>query len=147
MPATPETCAREILETVPLVMAAIRCEMRRIRGSDLTIPQFRTLLYIGRKPESSLSRVADHIGLTLPSMSKLVDGLVDRALVRRVESRDDRRRVALSLTREGADLVGRVRAAGRRSIARRLSPLPQEARGEMLRAMQALRGLFEEDRA
>jgi hypothetical protein len=44
------------------------------------MPQFRTLAVIDRNANASLSDVTEHIGLTLPSMSKLVDGLVARKL-------------------------------------------------------------------
>ncbi|HCM96593.1 MAG: hypothetical protein A2X25_00180 [Chloroflexi bacterium GWB2_49_20] len=41
------TCTREIVDIVPQIMQAIRVEMRRNRGSDISIPQFRTLRLLG----------------------------------------------------------------------------------------------------
>ena len=81
-----DTCARELMDTAPKIMQAIRVEMRRGRGSDISIPQFRSLAFIQRNPDSSLSNLAEHLGLTLPSVSKLVDGLVKQKLVIRQES-------------------------------------------------------------
>ena len=93
MYTSPEECARQVLEAVPLVMLAIRTEMRRHRGSDLSVPQFRVLVYLNRHAGASLSDIAEHMGLTLPSMSKMIDGLVLRGLVLRRTNPADRRRV------------------------------------------------------
>jgi len=72
-----QTCASEVLETAPMVMQAIRGEMRAQRpSSSLSLPQFRTLVYLENHPGASLAQVAEHIGLTPPSMSRLIDGLV-----------------------------------------------------------------------
>ena len=41
MSASPDQCARYVLETVPQVMRAIRTEMRAHRESGLSVVQFR----------------------------------------------------------------------------------------------------------
>ena len=64
-----DQCAREILDVIPLVMRTIRAEMRRARGADLSVPMFRALNYVGGAEGASLSEVAAHLGVTLPSMS------------------------------------------------------------------------------
>lgn len=76
-----EESAGRLLDTVPQVMRCIRTEMRSRRGHNLTVPQFRTLNFLKRSPEASLSEVAEHLGLTLPSASKIVDGLVTEKLL------------------------------------------------------------------
>ena len=80
-----DECARQLLDTAPQIMRFIRAEMRSHRGHDLSVPQFRTLTFVNRNPEVSLSHLADHLGLTLPSTSKLVDGLVNQKVVTRRE--------------------------------------------------------------
>ena len=107
-----EACAHEVLDVVPLVMRAIRAELRRHRTADLSLAQFRTLAYLNSHAEVSLSEVAEHIGLSLPTMSKLVDGLLGRGLLTREEDPADRRRVILCLTERA-----------RQSWAARLPPL------------------------
>ena len=68
--------ARGLLEVVPVIIKDIRSQMRSRRSPDLTVPQFRTLAFVDRNKGTSLSAVANHMGLTLPSTSKLVDGLI-----------------------------------------------------------------------
>ncbi|MGA2378038.1 MAG: MarR family transcriptional regulator, partial [Spirochaetia bacterium] len=62
-----DECAREVLDVVPSVMRFIRTEMRSHRALDLTVPQFRSLVIIERAAGTSLTGVAEHLGLTPPS--------------------------------------------------------------------------------
>ncbi len=142
MPASPEVCAQEILEVVPQVMRAIRAEMRRHRTADLSVPQFRTLNYLGRCPQASLSDVADYIGLTLPSASKIVEGLVARKLLSRQTDPADRRRLTLSLTRSGQTALEASRRATRACLAESLATLTEAERATVTKAMAALRPVF-----
>ena len=142
MTDTPEVCATTVLEVVPLVMRNIRTEMRKNRGSDLSVPQFRTLAYLSQNEGSSLSDVAEHIGLSLPSASKLVDGLVNRKLILRKPSEDDRRRIMLSLTPGGRSTLDVAVHATETYLASVLSTLPEADCHAVQTAMQILRPLF-----
>ncbi len=142
MLSSPDTCAQEILEVVPAVMRSIRAEMRRHRAAELSIPQFRTLAYIDRNADASLSDVAEHIGLTLPSMSKIVDGLVNRKFVTRQTARDDRRRMTLALTARGLTALETSRAATRACLAEDLTALSDRQRDTIVQAMEILRPVF-----
>ncbi len=143
MSALPEEVALEILETVPLVMRTMRAEMRRHRQADLSVPQFRTLAFLNRQPGASLNNLAEHLGLTPASTSKLVDGLVERHLVERQLSSEDRRRITLTLTSAGFAVWEESFHNTQAYFAKRLAGLA-EADREMLEAsMKLLRPLFE----
>jgi DNA-binding MarR family transcriptional regulator len=137
-----EICARELLEVVPVVMHSIRTAMRRYRGGDLSVPQFRTLLFIRRNPGASLSDVAEHLGLTPPSTSKKIDGLVARNLVKRQESQSDRRRIHLTLTSNGEAVLIRARQETQAHLEEKLAALPETEIEEIIRGMQSLRPVF-----
>jgi DNA-binding MarR family transcriptional regulator len=142
MATTPETCAQEVLEVVPAVMRTIRGEMRQHRAAELSVPQFRTLAFIDRNAAASLSEAAEHIGLTLPSMSKIVDGLVARKLVTRQTHPNDRRRMILTLTRSGQTALAASRTATRNCLASMLAPLTDPERAIIVKAMGSLRSVF-----
>ncbi len=142
MDASPKACAGEVLDTIPSIMQAVRVQMRRSRGPGVSVPQFRVLTYLNRTEGASLSAVADRVGLSLPAMSRLVDGLVDRNLVRREESETDRRFVVLRLTAEGRNLVHTARAATQTHLAEALDGLTPTQRTQVMHAMQLLRPLF-----
>ncbi len=136
------TCARAILDVVPLVMRTVRTEMRQYRAADLSVPQFRTLGFLGRQPGASLSAVAEHVGLTLPAVSTLVDGLVERQLVTRSRPPEDRRRITLMLTDKGQSTLEVTHAAAEARLADRLAALSAGDRQQVVQALQALRPLF-----
>ena len=142
MPKFLEVCARELMETVPQIIQAIRVEMRLGRGANISIPQFRTLRFIQRHLDSSLSDIADHLGLTLPSASKLVDGLVKQKLVNRQESATDRRRLTLGLTQSGESIVNIARTNAQASLTKKLRVLSDDELDTVMRAMELLRPLF-----
>ena len=142
MTTSPAACAQEILDVVPIVMRSIRAELRRHRTADLSIPQFRTLAFIDRNADASLSDVAEHIGLTLPSMSKIVEGLVVRKFVTRQTARDDRRRMTLALTARGLTALQASRDATRACLAEDLAGLTERQRETITQAMEILRPVF-----
>ena len=97
--------AAAVLETVPLVMRAIRARMREGRPEAISVPQFRALVFIRRHPGTDLSAVAAHVGTSLPAASELVARLVRQDLVVREADLVSRRRIRLTLTPVGlADL-------------------------------------------
>jgi len=142
MQISSDECAHEVLDVVPLVMRTIRAEMRDRRTPDLSVPQFRTLTFLNRHEGASLSDVAEHIGLRLPSMSKLMDGLVARNLVKRQTHPDDRRRVTLALTARGRTTLQTALEGTRACLAERLATLPASNLAAVAKAMQILRPLF-----
>jgi DNA-binding MarR family transcriptional regulator len=137
-----DTCAHELMDTAPQIMRSIRVEMRRGRGANISIPQFRSLRFIQCNLDSSLSNLAEHLGLTLPSVSKLVDGLVKQKLIIRQESKKDRRRVTLELTKSGASIVNSARAGAQANLAKKLSILTNDEQETVYQAMKLLRPIF-----
>jgi len=145
MEITPEEVALEILETVPAVIRVIRAEMRRHRQPGLSVPQFRALAFLRNRPGASLNSLAEHLGLTPASTSKLVDGLVERGLVGRCESAKDRRKVMLTLNPPGFSVWEAAFTHTQAAIARRLAGLSETERENLRSAMKTLRPLFSEE--
>lgn len=143
MSLSPYECAREMVEVVPLIMRTLVGEMRRHRTTELSVPQFRTLAFLNRHEGACLSDVAEHIGLTLPSMSKMIDGLVARRLVLRHVHPTDRRRVTLALTEQGGGTLQVAREATRAFLAGRLATLPEPQLAAILHVMWVLRPIFD----
>jgi DNA-binding MarR family transcriptional regulator len=134
-------CAQELLDTVPLVMRIIRSHMRGHR-SGLTVPQFRTLCYVDSSTGSTLSEVADFIGLSLPAMSRLVDGLAEKGMIKRRPCLDDRRLVRLSLTASGQSAIRGARALAQAKLAEAVSRLRPAERNSVVGAMRMVREIF-----
>ncbi len=135
--------ATEILETIPPVMRFIRTQMRHHRGSDLSVPQFRTLVFLDRNPGVSLSALAEFIGLSLPATSRLVEGLVRKALITRQIPAGNRRLVALSISARGRRTISSARSATVKRLAEVLVGLNDEERAAVQCALGALRREFQ----
>lgn len=135
--------ASEILETIPPVIQFIRTQMRQHRGSDLSVPQFRTLVFLDRNPGVSLSTLAEFLGLSLPATSRLVEGLVRKALITRHIPAGNRRLVALSISARGRRTVSSARSATVKRLAEVLAGLNDEERAGIQFALGALRRQFQ----
>jgi DNA-binding MarR family transcriptional regulator len=142
MTVTSEESARELLEVVPIVMREIRSQMRSRGSLDLTVPQFRTLAFVNRNKGSSLCEVADHMGLTPPSASTLVDGLIERSMMTREEHPDDRRRVRLAVTSRGQAILETSTRGTMTYLAKKLNSVSADDREVIVKAMETLRSVF-----
>ena len=137
-----DEAARELLEVVPVIMKDIRSEMRSRRPPDLTVPQFRTLAFVDRNKGTSLSAVANHMGLTLPSTSRLVDGLIARGMLTREDNPADRRRVKLGVTNHGLTILETSRRGTLTYLADKMASLSTEDTEVIVKAMKAMRSVF-----
>ncbi len=137
-----DEAARELLEVVPVIVKDIRSEMRSRRSPDLTVPQFRTLAFVDRNKGTSLSAVANHMGLTLPSTSRLVDGLLARGMLTREDNPADRRRVKLGVTNHGLIVLETSRRGTLTYLTDKIASLSSEDREAIIKAMKAMRSVF-----
>jgi len=131
-----------IMDVIPLIMSYIRSEMRSRRMPGLSIPQFRSLIYLYRHEDASLSQVSEHVGLKLPSTSKMIDALVERKLVIRKTSATDRRFVKLKLSATGEAELAKARRSTETQLAEILSALTPEQQDNIIASLEELRSLF-----
>jgi DNA-binding MarR family transcriptional regulator len=131
-------CAQGVLEVVPTVMRYIRAQMRAHRGAGLSVPQLRALLFVNRHQGAALGSLAEHLGLTPPSTSKLVEELVKRGLLERETSPADRRRLQLGVSPAGKRLLETVLKETHGRLSAALAGLGP---GELLSVSQGLRAL------
>lgn len=137
-----EASAAQLIEVVPLVMREIRRLMRQRGAEDLSVPHFRALGYVQRHPGCSLSAIAEHLGLSVPAASRLVDTLVADGYIERRPSPTDRRYVELHLSEHGAQIRAEAHAHTMQGIAARLEQLDDDERRQILRALEPLRAIF-----
>lgn len=102
--------------------------LRVIEESGLSMAQCKTLLELGGLGEASEARqvgeLAETLGVSVPSMSRAVDGLVKKRLATRVEDPEDRRVRRVAIAARGKKLVDTlvvVRQAGMETFAASLT--------------------------
>ena len=145
MRISPDNCAHELLANVPAVMRFIRCQMRGHRRAELSVPQFRALVFLSHNEDASLSAMAAHLGLSLPATSRLAEVLVQRGLMERRARSGDRRCLCLSLTSRGWATYRAALRATQAAIARRCDTLSAQELCLVAQAMGILNRVFSSD--
>ena len=112
----------------------------------ITARQATLLWLVRRSPGLALAELAAEEGISPPALSGHVDRLERAGLIERVRSTDDRRRVGLRLTEEGARLLRRVRARRTTWLADRLGMLEPTELEAIEAAVPALQRLLGDDR-
>ena len=131
-----------LMDVLPRMFTALRAEFRRGRPKHLTVAQFRALAFIAHQEGCSLSDIAEHMGIALPTASKLIDGLVQPGLMTRKIAADDRRRAMFYLSAHGDEIFATVREEARVNIARQLATLPDGQQQILMDAMHILEQMF-----
>lgn len=72
----------------------------RLADEPMSLPQFRLLSFLS-EGDWAASVLAEWLAVSRPSVTALVDGLVERGWVERRDSPDDRRRVLHQITDDG----------------------------------------------
>lgn len=127
--------------TVGLTAAALG-ETRE--AQDLTLSQWRALVVLAEEDGQHVGDLADRLGISLPSASRLVRRLERRGLVSAERDEDDRRATRLSLLPRGRDAHRAVVAARRdritKALRRRRDPLPNNLTDALVAISAALDG-------
>jgi DNA-binding MarR family transcriptional regulator len=134
-----EACAERLYEIVPPVMQLLRQEMRAAVSGHLSITQFRVLARLQKKRDSGIGELAEWIGTSLPGISRMVDGLVRRGLVKRVRQVVDRRQVQLTLTPSGKRFYAQVKKKAQKSMAGKVSECSPKQKEILMNSLRDLK--------
>jgi len=120
--ADPRHPANDAWEALLSAHAAL---MRRFGAEDIwediSMKEYDVLYTLSKCPEPiRLTDLNQHVLLSQPALSRLVERLTARGLVQRIADRRDLRTVRLALTEDGRALQRRVGRRHARSVARAL---------------------------
>jgi DNA-binding MarR family transcriptional regulator len=127
----------ELIDVVNLVTQAFWAELRR-SGPAIEMSQWSTLRRIGRSP-CTMSELARHKGVGLPTISKSVDMLVRRGWVERWIDKTDRRQTMVRLTAPGRRTLADCRRALEVFLDARLANLSTAERKAVDDSLQLVR--------
>ncbi|HSM81859.1 MAG TPA: MarR family transcriptional regulator [Nodosilinea sp.] len=140
---TPTDCATDLMTIVPAITRFLRAGIRRHGKPHLSLSQLRVLYFLRRRSQASLSEVADYLDVTRPTMSTMVERLVQRGLVSRMGDPAERRRIILTLTPEGTAEMERVYDATLTTVAERLAGLSEAQLRQITEGLAVLGSVFE----
>lgn len=129
-----EEITGEIAVLIPRILRGIQSSLAP--AASVTLPQFILLAGLKDVGPTSASDLARARGVTAPTITRLVDRLLEARLVRRVEDPEDRRRVRIELTPRGEEAVRAFQDAIRERWKTALVQLPESEQEAFLRAIR-----------
>ena len=111
---------------------------------DLTLPQYRVLALVATGSERA-THLAGELALTKPTVSAMVESLVERGLIERASVSGDRRAVRLTVTPAGRRALRAAEDAMRARLETVITHVPDRALVET--ALAQLAGALDEARA
>jgi DNA-binding MarR family transcriptional regulator len=130
--------AHKFWEVFPAVMRATLAEARR-STHNLTPAHFRILRALSMR-ECTVTELAQHQDVSLPSISETVQTLVERGWLEREPSAEDRRAYQVSITRKGQQVLSKEH---KRLVGWMASRLDSLKPNELLQVEQSLVLLLE----
>ncbi|MDF2657377.1 MAG: MarR family transcriptional regulator [Paenibacillus sp.] len=101
-------------------------EWYRNMGDTFSMTQFRTLYMLNERGPQKAAELADLLCVTSGAITGLADKLIEKGLVGRERSEDDRRVVYLRITDPGKQVLEELREKQKETIARLFEGLPEE---------------------
>ena len=98
----------------------------------VTLTQYRTLVVLASRGPQTVAALAEEVGVTAPTASRMCDRLVRDGLISRTEDLVDRRRVSLGLTSKGRRLLDDVTERRRQEIQRVLESVSPDAQRSLV---------------
>jgi DNA-binding MarR family transcriptional regulator len=128
----------EVLQEATRLLAGVALRSLEVLGGAVTLPQYRLLAVLSDLGQVRAARVADALGLTPSTITRLVDRLVAAGYVIRDADPTNRSAVTIRLTATGEDLVAQVVSWRQHELARMLGCLTPSGRRALTRGLAQL---------
>jgi DNA-binding MarR family transcriptional regulator len=132
---------KKFINVIPRAMWAIRYGMRAAAEAEFSVPQFRVMASLSHESRTN-SELAELIGMSVPAMSRLVDGLVGEGVITRVPQERDRRQISLVLSADGRRRFSKLRRSTQNLFNAKFSALSLEQRSKLAEGLAVLEVLF-----
>ena len=138
------TVTREVVMALRRIIRAIDLHSHAlVARCGLTGPQLMVLKELVETPPRSVGDVARGVHLSQATVTGILDRLEERGAVSRTRSRDDRRRVEVTATDRGRELVAAAPPLLQEHFVRRFGQLPGWEQTQVLSSLQRLVALME----
>lgn len=126
--------------------ALVAVAIRSVDASpvDITVVQHRVLVLLASRGETSVGRIADHLGVNQSNASRICDRLQRLGLLGRARSAEDGRVVRVSLTPDGKRVVDAVTRHRRAEVRAVLERIPEVEADHVIEALAAFTAAAEE---
>jgi len=91
---------RKLKDHVFSIQSGLRGSRGSCKGEELSMAQVQMVMAVQTEEETSISRIAEKLKVSPPSASNMVDRLVEKGVLLRERSKQDRRKVVVRLSAE-----------------------------------------------
>ncbi len=134
-----EQIARSIRQWLEAVTSrSMQDSMRYMKTAGLSWPQFGVMMRLFRGGSCGVSDIGKHMEVTSAAASQLIDGLVEKGLLERVENPDDRRLKQISISQKGRAFIQNGAAQRYGWVEELVASLTSEQREAVAQALPAL---------
>ena len=137
--AAPNIVEQILDQLEPLIARQRRAVAHQGCLRAISSTQLHVLFMLMSDGPSTMSRLADSLGVSLSNVTGLVDRMVENGLVERGRDSDDRRVVTVSTTAAGRAQVEEIDLVRRRALAELLTRLNPAQQEQALQIFAALR--------
>ena len=106
--------------------------------ANVTLPQCLVLLEIDEAGQPTMSQLASGLRLDNSTLSRTIEGLVARRLVKRLRENQDRRVVRIRLTSEGGAVCREIHEENDGHCGRVFEKIPASRRGAVIKNFETL---------
>jgi DNA-binding MarR family transcriptional regulator len=104
----------------------------------ITLSQCCAIETLEQKGLLNMNELSQYQGVTLSTMSRIVDVLVRDGVLQRVSNPGDRRKVCIELTESGKDLAGELKKCTEAYTKDILEQIPRDQRSQVIESMDLL---------
>lgn len=109
--------------------------LKEAKGSGLSLSHFEIIMYLAQKGKVTMKDISTWLNITPPSASVLVDVLVKKNLVSRIQSNKDRRTVHIIINKEAYKLMTEIHKKKMSLFKKILSKLSSEDKEDLVRIL------------
>ncbi|MFZ3231484.1 MAG: MarR family transcriptional regulator [Pseudobdellovibrio sp.] len=129
--------AMHFIRIAPSMIRAVKAEIQIAADGQITHPQYRILASIDRG-NFTVSQIAIDHGVSQPAMSKMVDLLVKKGLIKRSYVSKDRRQIDLKLSAKGLVLFKELKNKAAKNLAKKIKVISKKEQNSLNKSLDQL---------
>jgi len=135
----------EIFQTLPQEMKKIAPDRTNVGNKfGITGVQLMTLHFVKHNDNCKTSDIANFLSVTPPDTTRIVETLVKKGFVERINDEKDRRIIRLRTTRNGKKVIETIRQELTSSFSKILEKMNEQDAKALLKGMKALSDALKE---
>lgn len=135
--------SNKLFYLIPKLKKKIFSPHRLSKDSHLPSSHFHVIMYLHKNGPTSVSDIANFLGISRPNMTPIINNLISDELVERVPDPKDRRIIRIVLTNKANDFFDRQREKIKATFSEKISVLTEEDLIELNSSLDKITDIIE----